>query len=65
MYRRKTVAGSPDPMHANGTDKPCIVIVMVQAKVPNPQVQATCSDLAAILYLLDIQTLPNLPTAHL
>ena len=23
VYRRKTLTGSPDPMHANGTDKPC------------------------------------------
>ena len=23
MYRRKTLTGSPDPTHANGTDKPC------------------------------------------
>ena len=22
VYRRKTLAGSPDPTHANGTDKP-------------------------------------------
>ena len=26
VYRRKTLTGSPDPMHANGTDKPCICI---------------------------------------
>ena len=23
MYRRKILTGSPDPTHANGTDKPC------------------------------------------
>ena len=23
VYRCKTLTGSPDPMHANGTDKPC------------------------------------------
>ena len=23
VYRRKTLTGSPDPTHANGTDKPC------------------------------------------
>ena len=23
MYRRKTLTGSPDPTHANCTDKPC------------------------------------------
>ena len=23
VYRRKTLTGSPDPMHANGMDKPC------------------------------------------
>ena len=23
VYRRKTLTGSPDPMHANGTNKPC------------------------------------------
>ena len=23
VYRRKTFTGSPDPTHANGTDKPC------------------------------------------
>ena len=23
MYRRKTLTGSPDPTHANSTDKPC------------------------------------------
>ena len=26
VYRRKTLTGSPDPTHANGTDKPCIFI---------------------------------------
>ena len=25
VYKRKTLTGSPDPMHANGTDKPCII----------------------------------------
>ena len=25
VYRRKTLTGSPDPTHANGTDKPCII----------------------------------------
>ena len=25
VYRRKTLTGSPDPTHANGTDKPCIL----------------------------------------
>ena len=24
VYRRKTLTGSPDPTHANGTDKPCM-----------------------------------------
>ena len=24
VYRRKTLTGSPDPTHANGTDKACI-----------------------------------------
>ena len=24
VYRRKTLTGSPDPMHANSMDKPCI-----------------------------------------
>ena len=24
VYRRKTLTGSPDPTHANGTNKPCI-----------------------------------------
>ena len=24
VYRRKTLTGSPDPMHANGMDKPCM-----------------------------------------
>ena len=24
VYRHKTLTGSPDPMHANGTDKPCM-----------------------------------------
>ena len=23
VYRRKTLTGSPDPTHANGTNKPC------------------------------------------
>ena len=23
VYRHKTLTGSPDPTHANGTDKPC------------------------------------------
>ena len=27
VYRRKTLTGSPDPMHANGMDKPCILVV--------------------------------------
>ena len=27
MYRHKTLTGSPDPTHANGTDKPCNCIV--------------------------------------
>ena len=25
VYRCKTLTGSPDPTHANGTDKPCIM----------------------------------------
>ena len=25
VYRHKTLTGSPDPMHANGMDKPCII----------------------------------------
>ena len=25
VYRRKTLTGSPDPMHANSMDKPCII----------------------------------------
>ena len=25
VYRHKTLTGSPDPTHANGTDKPCII----------------------------------------
>ena len=25
VYRRKTLTGSLDPMHANGMDKPCII----------------------------------------
>ena len=25
VYRCKTLTGSPDPTHANGTDKPCII----------------------------------------
>ena len=25
VYRCKTLTGSPDPMHANGTDKPYII----------------------------------------
>ena len=25
VYRRKTLTGSPDTMHVNGTDKPCII----------------------------------------
>ena len=25
VYRRKTLTGSPDPTHAIGTDKPCII----------------------------------------
>ena len=25
VYRRKTLTGSPDPTHTNGTDKPCII----------------------------------------
>ena len=25
VYRRKTLTGSPDPTHANGMDKPCII----------------------------------------
>ena len=25
VYRRKTLTGSPDPTHANGLDKPCII----------------------------------------
>ena len=25
VYRRKTLTGSPDPTHANGTNKPCII----------------------------------------
>ena len=24
VYRHKTLTGSPDPTHANGTDKPCM-----------------------------------------
>ena len=24
VYRHKTIKGSPDPTHANGTNKPCI-----------------------------------------
>ena len=24
VYRHKTLTGSPDPMHANGANKPCI-----------------------------------------
>ena len=27
VYRRKTLTGSPDPTHANGTDKPCTLEV--------------------------------------
>ena len=27
VYRRKTLTGSPDPTHANGTDKPCIYVM--------------------------------------
>ena len=26
VYRRKTLTGSPDPTHANGTDKPCTIV---------------------------------------
>ena len=25
-YRRKTLTGSPDPTHANGTNKPCMCL---------------------------------------
>ena len=25
VYRRKTLTESPDPMHENGMDKPCII----------------------------------------
>ena len=25
VYRGKTLTGSPDPMHANSMDKPCII----------------------------------------
>ena len=28
VYRRKTLTGSPDPTHANGTDKPCIGAIL-------------------------------------
>ena len=27
VYRRKTLTGSPDPTHANGTNKPCTYVV--------------------------------------
>ena len=27
VYRCKTLTGSPDPTHANGTNKPCICFV--------------------------------------
>ena len=29
VYRRKTLTGSPDPTHANGTDKPCMCSLLL------------------------------------
>ena len=29
VYRRKTLTGSPDPTHANGTKKPCIICMLL------------------------------------
>ena len=44
VYRRKTLTGSPDPTHANGTDKPCITdIPQVQPVAPLVQYSVIAS----------------------
>ena len=39
VYRRKTLTGSPDPTHANGMDKPCMLILgYIAAQVEDSKV---------------------------
>ena len=34
VYRRKTLTGSPDPMHANGTNKSCMGVSLLRGCLP-------------------------------
>ena len=44
VYRRKTLTGSPDPTHANGTDKPCnLKMTQRSEEVSRPHLNDPCS----------------------
>ena len=45
VYRRKTLTGSPDPTHANGTNKPCTLdhVVGRSGCVPGSQSPRYCN----------------------
>ena len=46
--RRKTLAGSPDPTRANGTNKPCIFLYFTVPNVLSPQDAGDTSDVSEI-----------------
>ena len=55
VYRRKTLTGSPDPTHANGTDKPCKQMLMEHHNIFSPDKnEIGCTDAAEhMIELLD------------
>ena len=55
--RRKTLTGSPDPTHANGTNKPCMYSIQcIQCYVSQHlQHQTMCTDTHPLMYTQQIR----------
>ena len=54
--RRKTLTGSPDPMHANGTNKPCTLYYL---RSDTPQLSAISSGMSSKMILTVLQEPPT------
>ena len=54
--RHKTLTGSPDPMHANGTNKPCTLYYL---RSDTPQLSAVSSGRSSKMILTVLQELPT------
>ena len=57
VYRHKTLTGSPDPTHANGTDKPCNSKLTLQSKPVGEVVRRKSPNInAAIKIIIEMKS---------